>query len=55
MEEIKKLYEKLHAASKEEREKIPEILIRKNRLLLNERRKELQNILKKDSILLIKY
>jgi hypothetical protein len=48
MEEIKKLYEKLHASSKEEREKIWKIIIKKNRLLFNERRKKLQNILEKD-------
>lgn len=47
MEEIKKLYEKLYTASKEEREKIWKIIIKKNKLLLNKRRKELQNILKK--------
>jgi hypothetical protein len=47
MEEIKKLYQKLEHAPKEEREKIWKIIIKKNKVLFNKRSKELSKILKK--------
>ena len=47
LEEIKKLYEKLNTASKEEREKLWKIIIEKNKILFNKRKDELNKILKK--------
>ncbi|MFX0033909.1 MAG: hypothetical protein ACFE9C_06505 [Candidatus Hodarchaeota archaeon] len=47
MEEIKRLYEKLHFASKEQRERLWKIIIEKNRILFNKRSEELDKILKK--------
>jgi len=47
MEEIKNLYKKLEDASKDEREKIWTIIIKKNKTLFDKRSKELNKILKK--------
>ncbi len=47
MEEIKNLFKKIEEASKEEREKIWKIIIKKNKALFNKRSKELNKILKK--------
>jgi len=47
MEEIKNLFKKIEEASKEEREKIWKIIIKKNKALFNNRSKELNKILKK--------
>ncbi|MFX1329429.1 MAG: hypothetical protein ACFE91_14970 [Promethearchaeota archaeon] len=47
MKEIKNLYEKLHIASNEEREKLWNIIIEKNRVLLNKKKEELKKALKK--------
>jgi hypothetical protein len=47
MEEIKNLYKKLEGASKDEREKIWKISIKKTKALFHKRSKELNKILKK--------
>ncbi len=47
LEEIKRLYKKLHTASNEEREKLWKIIIKKNRILFNKRKDELNKLLKK--------
>ena len=47
MEEIKNLYKKLEVTSKDEREKIWKIIIKKNKALFHKRSKELNKILKK--------
>ena len=47
MEEIKNLYKKLEDVSKDEREKIWTIIIKKNKTLFDKRSKELNKILKK--------
>ncbi|MHA1931802.1 MAG: hypothetical protein ACXAAH_03200 [Promethearchaeota archaeon] len=47
MEEIKLLYKKLENSSEEEREEIWKIIIEKNKALFNQRRKDLNKILKK--------
>jgi len=47
MEEIKNLYKKLEDASKDEREKIWKIIIKKNEVLFNKRSLEINKILKK--------
>jgi len=47
LEEIKRLYEKLHTATEEEREKLWKIIIEKNRALFNKRREELNKFLRK--------
>jgi hypothetical protein len=46
MEEIKSLYKKLEYASEEEREKIWEVIIKKNKALFNKKSKQLNKILK---------
>jgi len=46
LEEIKRLYEKLHVASEEEREELWKIIIEKNRALFNKRREELNKFLR---------
>jgi len=46
LEEIKRLYEKLHAASEEEREELWKIITEKNRVLFNKRREELNKFLR---------
>ncbi|NVM38627.1 MAG: hypothetical protein HWN81_23775 [Candidatus Lokiarchaeota archaeon] len=45
MEEIKRLHEKLHTASEEEREELWKIIIEKNIALFNKRREELNKFL----------
>ncbi|MEE9376883.1 MAG: hypothetical protein V3V33_02480 [Candidatus Lokiarchaeia archaeon] len=45
LEEIKRLYEKLHSASEEEREKLWKIIIEKNRILFDKKKEELRNAL----------
>ena len=47
LEEIKKLYEKLHTTSEREREKLWKIIIEKNKVLFSKRKEELDKILKK--------
>ena len=46
LEEIKRLYEKLHTASEEERQRLWKIIIEKNRILFNKRLEELNKVLK---------
>ncbi|MFX1470234.1 MAG: hypothetical protein ACFFB8_16445 [Promethearchaeota archaeon] len=47
MKEIKNLYEKLHITPNEEREKLWNIIIEKNRVLLNKKKEDLKKGLKK--------
>ncbi|MHA1987429.1 MAG: hypothetical protein ACW98D_12390 [Promethearchaeota archaeon] len=47
MEDIKNLYKKLEYSSEEEREKIWEKIIKRNKALFNQKSKELHKILKK--------
>ena len=47
MEEIKNLYKKLEDATKDKREKIWKIIIKKNKALFSKRSKDLNKILKK--------